>query len=522
MLTKKPITIRTIAYILLFALAVGARLLPGPRTIDNSYITFRYARNLVTGAGFVYNPGDQVLGTTTPLYTVLLAGVSLVTGRGEAPFPALALAINALADGFSCLLLLQIGLQLGARWAAWGAALAWSIAPFSVTFAIGGLETSLYVLLLAGLALAYLRGRYSLVTLLAALAVLTRPDALILLGPLALDRLISSLRRKTPAIRWPEILAGIFPLLAWGVFATLYFGSPLTHSVAAKSMAYRLPPNAAFIRLLQHYATPFLEHLTFGQTWIAAGLIVYPFLSLLGAWRAGREHPRSWPFLVYPWLYFATFAIFNPLIFRWYLTPPLPFYFLGILIGAEHILVDLGLRLTQGQQHPPRTGIPWPTQAALVIFVILAPVLLSIKDWTRSPDHGLDRPAPAMAWYQLELLYQQAALTLAPHLKPESILAASDVGVLGYTTNAHILDTVGLNSPVALEYYPVDPDFYVINLATSPDLILDLKPDFVVLLEVYGRLGVFKDNRFQKAYRLLEKIPTDIYGSDGMLIFALQ
>ncbi len=516
--TQKSITIRNTLYLLLFALAVGARVLPGPRTIDDSFITFRYARNLTTGQGFVYNPGEKVLGTTTPLYTLTIAGLAWISGKGEAPYGALALGVNALADGITCLLLLGIGIRLGARWAAWGSALSWAIAPFSVTFAIGGLETSLYVLLLTGLALAYLEGRYTLAAFLAALALLTRPDALILLGPLVLDRLLSSWRGRSTMLRWSEALAGLIPLLAWGVFATIYFGSPLTHSVAAKSLAYRLPGNAAFIRLLQHFATPFLGHLTFGQMWIAAGLVLYPFLSLLGTWRAGKEHPRSWPFLIYPWLYFTTFAVANPLIFRWYLTPPLPFYFLGILIGAEKIILDLDERIGQapGNSAPPKNS--WQAKAVLALVVILAPFLLSLKDWTLHPDHGLDRPAPAMAWYQLELLYRQAAETLAPDLEPDSVLAASDVGVLGFYTDAQILDTVGLNSPIALEYYPVDPAFYVINLATSPDLILDQKPDFVVLLEVYGRLGVFKDSRFKDSYRLLEKIPTDIYGSDGMLI----
>ena len=42
---------------------------------DDAYITYRYARNLATGHGFVYNLGDLYLGTTTPLYTLLLAAL---------------------------------------------------------------------------------------------------------------------------------------------------------------------------------------------------------------------------------------------------------------------------------------------------------------------------------------------------------------------------------------------------------------------------------------------------------------
>src|SRR5215211_293852 len=40
---------------------------------DDSYITYRYAHNLLTGRGFVYNPGEHVLSTTTPLYALILA-----------------------------------------------------------------------------------------------------------------------------------------------------------------------------------------------------------------------------------------------------------------------------------------------------------------------------------------------------------------------------------------------------------------------------------------------------------------
>jgi hypothetical protein len=55
----------------LIVLAVALRLIPGPRTIDDAFITFRYARNIVHGVGFIYNAGERVLGTTTPLYTDL-------------------------------------------------------------------------------------------------------------------------------------------------------------------------------------------------------------------------------------------------------------------------------------------------------------------------------------------------------------------------------------------------------------------------------------------------------------------
>jgi hypothetical protein len=57
------------AAFLLFTATVGIRLLVHfltGYTVDDAFITFRYAENLAAGNGFVYNLGEKVLGTTTP------------------------------------------------------------------------------------------------------------------------------------------------------------------------------------------------------------------------------------------------------------------------------------------------------------------------------------------------------------------------------------------------------------------------------------------------------------------------
>ncbi|MCI0521468.1 MAG: hypothetical protein L0Z70_14575 [Chloroflexi bacterium] len=514
----------------IFLLAVLARLVPGPRTIDDSFITYRYAENILAGNGFTYNPGERVLGTTTPLYTILLTLLALPAGGVNAPFPLLSLAVNALADALTCLLLIQIGRRLKAPFAAAGAALTWAIAPFSVTFAIGGLETSVYVLILTAAAYCHLARRHPIAAFLAALAFLTRPDALLFIAPLGLARLLTVYAQRRQLARSAlsrlagEAAAFLLPASAWLAFATVYFGSPLPHSIAAKSLAYRLPPEAAFVRLLQHYATPFLEHLTFGAAAIAAGLALYLFLSLLGVRRLLRQESAVWPWLVYPWLYFIVFAAANPLIFRWYLTPPLPVYFFTLLAGAEGLLLHLAARMNRVASTAAPALRHHPFQAALLALVVVClPALLSARDWTLHPDHGLDQPAPRMAYYQLELLYRQAAESLAAEFAAQPaplLLAAGDVGVLGYFTGARILDTVGLNSPISTRYYPLDESYYAINYAIPPDLILDQMPDYIVVLEVYIRNGLLKDPRFQHAFELRQVIPTQIYGSRGMHLYA--
>jgi hypothetical protein len=515
---------------LVVLISLIARTLPGPRTIDDSYITFRYARNILAGEGFVYNPGERVLGTTTPFYTLLLTGLGALFGGTQAPFPVLALAVNALADAATCILLYLIGKRLSLEWAGAGAALIWAIAPFSVTFAVGGLETSFYVLFLCSTATFHLYDRHKTTAFFGALALLTRPDALILLGPIALDRLIQiwlEHRRKQNLLAdvwntsWKEAALFLAPTVLWFGFATLYFGNPLPHSIGAKAIAYQLSAEAGFVRLLQHYATPFLGHLTFGLNWIKIGLLLYPFLFVIGARASLNASPRIWPWIVYPWLYFATFSIANPLIFRWYMTPPLPAYIFMILAGVQ-VLANSVVRGATGRIGAKRS-LTITSSGFLLLLTIAGPSWLMLQDWQLQPSHGLNRPAPEMAWYELELLYRQATEIVLTdseiHPRPNPILAAGDVGVLGFYSGMHILDTVGLNSTESLEYYPLDSEQYVISYAIPPALILDQRPDYVVVLEVYIRNGLLKNEEFLKNYNLLAKIPNNIYGSNGLLIY---
>jgi hypothetical protein len=502
--SNSPHTERVLILILLL-LALSARLIPSERIVDDAYITFRYARNLVEGNGFVYNPGERVLGTTTPLYTLLMTSLSLTTGSRD--FPTLALVVNALSGAVAVGLLYALGMRFAARQApAVAAALLWAVAPHSVSYAIGGMETDLTIALLLAVSYAHLTRRHRTMAVLSALALLARPDTAILIGLLWLD--LIRVQRRIP---WQEGIITLALLAPWLIFGTLYFGSPLTNSVAAKAVTYRLGPEEGFIRLLQHYATPFFEHNVLPSIGVFGVFAFYCAMCGLGGVKTFRREPSTWPLIVYPFAYWGIFAVANPLIFRWYLSPPLPFYFLLIFTGVWTLANDAGKLINW------KTSVRF-ANGLLVLFTAIA-FALTLNAWTLHPDHGPDRPAPEMAWFQLELLYDQAAQVVLSHAAPDDTLCAGDIGMLGYRTDLHILDTVGLVTPKSTQHYPADPKIYVTNYAISADLVLALNPDYIVILEVYGRRGLLPDPQFQARYQLLEKLDTDIYGSDGMLIF---
>lgn len=486
-------------------LAIALRLVPGPRIIDDAYIIFRYAQNVLAGQGLVFNPGEPVFGITTPLFAGILVALGAVTGRPNAPFPALAVGVSALADAATCVLLIRLAGDVSRRPAGILAAVVWAVAPMSVTFAVGGMETSVFVLLTTATLYFHSIGAPVAAALAAGLSLVTRPDAVLVVGLVALERARQARQARRGDPRYPrvglqEVVALAAAPAAWGAFAWPAYGSPLPHSILAKAAAYHLPPEAGLVRLLQHFATPFHEHDVFGTPWIAVGLVLYAILYALGALDSIRHRVERWPQFAYMPLYFATFSAANPLIFRWYLAPPLPMYFLGIFLGVARLARDLR-----------RPGLVWALGGLAVA--------LSLNAWTLAPDTGPRRPAPEMAFVGLEDLYADLGRRLKGRVGPTETIAAGDVGALGYTSGARILDLVGLVSPQVVAYYPLPDEAYVINYAVPAQAIRDEQPEYVVLLEVYGRRTVLRDPFFLHSYRRIESLPTDIYGSQGLLVF---
>jgi hypothetical protein len=349
----------------------------------------------------------------------------------------------------------------------------------------------------------------------AALGLLTRVDAALWIAPLFAFQLVDGWlngRGKvfSQRIPWRTWVACALVLLPWVIFSVSYFGTPLPNSVTAKRYAYLIEPLGALKQLIPVYSTPFFEFDTFGSVGAMLGAVVYLVLSLLGLVYMARRLPRLLPFLIYPWLYFAVFALLNPLMFRWYMAPPLPALMLGIVVGAW-ALVSNPLCKSRAIRLAPvivgAFGVVW--------------LFTSANAWTLQPDHGLDRPAPKMAWHALELLYQQMGEHLRDDLgvTAQTRVASADIGAIGYFSRATIVDTVGLVTPELTRYYPVDgaliaPDQ---NYAIPPQLIYDTQPDYLVTMEGFVREGLAQQAQFQDEYALITEYPFPFYGASMQL-----
>jgi hypothetical protein len=199
---------------------------------DDSLITIRYAENLARGNGLVYNAGEKVLGTTTPLWALLLAGVAKI---GVDPVAA-ATWIGVLAFGWTAAATTLVFRNRGARTAAQilAAALV-ATSPVLLTWAGAGMETSLYVASLATFVWLFESQRWRALGFVGGAMVLIRPDAGLVLMAAAV---VEKMRSRAPLFgTFVRVLPGFAVVVVpWIVGAWLYYGSPLPNSGFAKRM----------------------------------------------------------------------------------------------------------------------------------------------------------------------------------------------------------------------------------------------------------------------------------------------
>ncbi len=225
----------------LFALGI-ARALQLAWICDDSFISLRYAENLVAGQGLVYNAGERVEGYTNLLWTLLLAALLRV---GVDPIRAAELPGIAAYAGLAWLLAWESWRRSRAPGRAFlplAAALVLVCDDFQV-WATGGLETALFGLLVASGLLATRDApespaRPKRAGVLLALAVLTRPDALlfVLVGVaswwLPFDRCPAPERRRAALATLLPVAAVLALLVPWKL---AYYGELLPTAFHSKS-----------------------------------------------------------------------------------------------------------------------------------------------------------------------------------------------------------------------------------------------------------------------------------------------
>lgn len=174
---KYPIWINVALTLMSLWLVLNSQILGG-WLVDDAYISFRYAKNLINNHGLVFNTGEKVEGYTNFLWTMFIA-LTMKLGAD----PAIVTVATTLLLSFIIMFLTATIAMciIPSSWSTMVISLVSVSSPFLLYTVRGsGMETALFTTFILVATLNTLKGNWTLAGLFSALTMLTRPDGVVL------------------------------------------------------------------------------------------------------------------------------------------------------------------------------------------------------------------------------------------------------------------------------------------------------------------------------------------------------
>ncbi len=400
------------------------------RVVDDCYITFRYVRNWVEGNGPVFNPGERVEGYTNFLWTALLAGAKWA-------WPRLDLLLAAQTLGLACGVVLLLQVARFGRGGLFAPLLLALSGPF-VVWSTGGLETTLFALLVFGAALAELRSDASgrpraAAPLLLALATMTRPDGIVFVGALLIHRALG-LAREGDGVKRAGARAAVHGLL---VFALVY--GPYW---AWRSWYYGWPVPNTFYAKVGSGLAQWRRGADYVVHFAVQGGVVVALLPLLPIFRRLREPwVRLFALFLAAGLFYVVSVGGESLGLYRFIVPLLPFVAL---------LAQEGLRAIGSRSRALAAALA----AVSLVFAAkptIAPRLSPQRFGMTEPQSGLTFPGDGRVhdyrWFDNYFVDRLAvaARWIDGHAPQDALVASTPAGSIGFHMRQPLLDMLGLN-----------------------------------------------------------------------------
>lgn len=416
-------------------------------TSDDSFISFRYARNIAAGLGPVFNPGERIEGFSNPLYTFLLAGLHRVVS-GAVAFPLAARAIGVLSGAGSLWLLTR----LPAAGGIWSAALALTLTATSTSFAlwsVGGLETSLYgLLILAGVVVTLARPRrareqFGLGLVMAAIA-LSRPEGALPAATLWLARWLDPETRRDFRGHARVLLAALLPVAIYVGWRHAYYGEWLPNTWLAK----RMLPDIA-LRLGVRYL---------GEFFASNGTVLLYLPALTALWPP-RRHRAALLALAVAGIDLAPVLVTGG---DWmdahrFVAPVAPLIYFAVAEGWMTLLGGAGA---------------WLTRRGATAFAALLPAVGALALWGALlvPSVAVTRHVHDAPYVNADPYYSTMGRLLNAVGDPGWSVATDDIGAIGWYGRLRVIDMLGLvNRELAMRRTDVQ------------HLVADNYPELIVL-----------------------------------------
>lgn len=413
---------------------------------EDSYITLRYATNLAAGRGFVFQPGEWVFGTSTPLWAMVLA---LPIALGAEPEVVLDVGFCAALAGLA-----YTGGRLLHRLGTTRAGLAFAVAIFlgvGRLHAYWGMETPLFIALLFGAWCMALDRRYALSGVVLGLACVARYEGYAFAVAMALG--LASQRNGKGIRAGGLALAGV--TVPWLTFAWFYFGSLIPLPAPAK--AWHCSPlrylERSFLDLPHDLFWPAT---TFGYPY-AVGLALGVLMGLFGAigvWRLIRSRAVTALALPLGALFvFAVLIAFRPgPLCTWHRAP---LHLIGLacaLFGSANLAAR------------SMSGARWSRVGAAAVTAGLLgsiPVQLHASAELRNTFQYVGR----------EVAYPEIADFLRETGLNQTTVLTWEPGYLAFMSDIRVIDVAGLVTP-APDYHAAPGSRWDSSFPREADLVL--------------------------------------------------
>jgi hypothetical protein len=407
---------------------------------DDPFISYRYAENLTRGLGFVYNPGERILSTTTPLFTIILALVGLLSSE----FHLIATGIGIISLAIGGLFIFDLARTYDAPIVGWTGLLLYPTFPLVVSTL--GSETPIYLAFCLGAFAFYARKNLLAAGILGVLATLTRPDGILIFGILGVDYLI---RWRKP-IPWKPILISSAILVAWIGFAWLYFGSPIPVTLAVKQQQGSMAISELFARGL----VTILKSYTSWPNYLEFILAVLGIL--FAVWKK-----RLWVIiLIWPVLYFISYSILGVTRYFWYYAPLIPGFIVAVGLGLTAISESIKIVIAR-KKSLSSLSLLIPGILLVILFVANGGSLWRLSN-RNDPRYGI---------------YKAAGEWLRENTLPEEQVGSLEVGIVGFYAQRPMVDFAGLIQPMVAEQFGLsttyeDAAFWAVE---------NMNPEYLVL-----------------------------------------
>ena len=501
---------RVFVIVAAITLVAGWLVQSNSRIVDDAFITYRYAANLADGHGLGYNRGEAGLGTTSPGYTIVLAGLATVFGVETLPNVSLALnsLLLALTVGTAGLIAFRLTRD---HWAALGFMLLLLLSRPVTGASRMGMETPLFLALVSTGLWSALAGHWRAAAILTGLTFAVRPEGAFAIGLTGVAILVELWRGRLVVRHAVQAITGLtLPGIVQVIALTIYYGSPVPQSAQAK-LAGVYP-----VSTVQTTGQMLLKVADFVPG-ASANLILYLLavmaaLAVLvtgGRW-ISRQGPVWWIVPALAALLVAFFANSGTMLFLWYDGLWRGFYVACLWAGLTLVIAALGRWMPRLDRR----------SAAALAFVWIA--LAQAADLTRVAA-PLDRDPPLDR--NREIVYYNLATQIGPLLPDDVVIAMPEIGVLGfYLPQARVLDTAGLVSPEAVDYFPVPEEqcTWGAGGCIPAGLVRDQQPDMVIFVETLGRDSVLRDGSFLAGYVPVVswRIDETMFEDPGVFVYA--